>query len=123
MGVIREFEKDVTVGRIRSLDAILSDSIASSRLNALTFASFAILALVLAGVGVYGVLAFVVRHRTREIGLLMAIGAAPQRIARSIIGDALRLVALGLTAAALCGSYLPARRAMKLDPMTALRNE
>jgi putative ABC transport system permease protein len=158
-GVIREFEKDVSVGRIRSLDAVASDSIASPRLNAMVFAGFAILALILASVGVYGVVAFVVRHRTREIGLRMAVGAPPERIAWSIIGDALRLAAIGLvlgfagsllagrvvdrllfgvratdplafsiaalslSAAAICGSYLPARRAMKLDPVTALRNE
>jgi putative ABC transport system permease protein len=101
----------------------------------------------------------VVKHRTREIGLLMAVGAPPERIAWSIIGDALRLAGIGLAlgfagslvagrlveqllfgvrptepmafgitalsvgAAALCGSYLPARRAMKLDPVKALRNE
>jgi putative ABC transport system permease protein len=125
----------------------------------MVFAGFAILALALSSVGVYGVLAFVVRHRTREIGVLMAVGAPPGRIAWSIIGDALRLAAIGLAigfagalvagrvierllfgvrptdpaafgiaalcviGAALCGSYLPASRAMKLDPVAALRNE
>ncbi len=125
----------------------------------LLLASFAAVAVVLAAVGVYGVLAFIVAQRTREIGVRLAMGAAPQDVVRLIVreGAVLALagliagfagalaagrtlatmlfgvtpqdpatfagVAIALTAAALAASYLPARRAARVDPMEALRNE
>jgi len=124
-----------------------------------TLAVFAALALLLAVIGLYGVLSYTVAQRTQEMGVRLALGAAPRQIARLVVGDGLRLaiagVVLGVLAASLVvtamskllfgitpldpatfiaaaglllavslpASYIPARRAARVDPMVALRCE
>ena len=125
----------------------------------LLLSSFSILALGLAAVGIYGVMAYLVTQRTQEIGVRMALGARPADLTRMVIGDGSRVVlagvAVGIIAAmivgrfvttllagvtssdpitfiavavslvtvALAASYIPARRASRIDPATALRTE
>ena len=143
----------------QTMDQIIADSLAERRFSMILFGAFAALALLLASVGIYGVISHVVGQRTHEIGIRMALGARRPDVLRlilvgagrvALIGVALGLVcALSLTqllanrlygvsprdpitfiavpsiliAVALLASYLPARRATKVDPMTALRYE
>ena len=143
----------------QTMDQIIADSLAERRFPMILFGAFAALALLLASVGIYGVISHVVGQRTHEIGIRMALGARRLDVLRlilvgagrvALIGVALGLVcALSLTsllanrlygvspqdpitfvavpsiliAVALLASYLPARRATKVDPMTALRYE
>jgi putative ABC transport system permease protein len=131
----------------------------SVRLFGWMFAMFGIVALVLASVGVYGVIAYGVSQRTQEIGVRVALGAQPADVIRLVVGNGARLAAAGigiglagalaltqviqsllidvssydvtsfagvtlfLTAVALVASYIPARRATRVDPLTALRAE
>jgi predicted permease len=143
----------------QTMDSIISDSMASQRFSMILLAVFALLALLLASVGIYGVISYVVSQRTHEIGIRMALGARPLDISLLVLGDGVRMTligtligvvaALGLTrlltsmlfgvtptdpvtfaavAALLCGiallaCFIPARRAMRVDPMIALRYE
>jgi ABC-type antimicrobial peptide transport system permease subunit len=75
--------------------------------------------LLLACVGLYGVLAFAVAQRTREIGIRMALGARRSGVIALVLGGVVVL----LTAAALLAAYIPARRASRVDPLVALRHE
>jgi putative ABC transport system permease protein len=144
---------------IKSHERVIADRIAGLRLIAGLMVMFGALALVLASVGIYGVMAYAVSQRTREIGVRVALGARPQDVLRLVVGQSLRLAALGLaiglpvalalgrvmagalfgvvalepmtfvgftlllTGVALLAGYLPARRAMRVDPMIALRFE
>jgi predicted permease len=87
----------------QSMDSLISDSLASQRFSMTLLAVFAVLAVVLAGVGIYGVISYVVGQRAHEIGIRMAVGARPQDILRLILGRGGKLaglgVALGLAAA------------------------
>jgi predicted permease len=143
----------------QTMDQIIADSLAERRFSMILFGVFAALALLLASVGIYAVISYVVGQRTHEIGIRMALGARRPDILRLILAGASRLaligVAIGLVSAlgltglmakllygvgprdpltfvavpailisvALLASYLPARRATKVDPMTALRYE
>ncbi|MGH8246771.1 MAG: ABC transporter permease, partial [Gammaproteobacteria bacterium] len=152
-------DRDLPIFRIALLENLLSSSIAQPRFNMLLLGLFAGVALVLALVGVYGLLNYSVSQRTHEIGVRMALGAQSGDVLRLIAGRGMALmaigVALGLAGAAvltrlmstllfgvtatdpftfagvaialgvvgLCASYIPARRATKVDPLIALRYE
>jgi len=147
------------VANIATMERRMSDALEQRRFNMLLFAVFAGLALLLATVGIYGVLAYTVSQRTQEIGIRVALGANAGNVAALVLRQGLMLAiigvaigtaaALGLThwmqslifgvsatdpltfsavaallvAIALLASYLPARRAMRVDPMVALRVE
>jgi putative ABC transport system permease protein len=156
---VKDVDPAIAVASIVTMDRLLADSIASSRFFALLVAIFATLAVVLAAVGLYGVLSYAVAQRTPEIGVRLALGAAEPQIFGRVVGESLKLSAIGLvlgaagsvavgqalrrmlfgvgetdvltfvvTATILVGvvflaSYVPARRAMRVDPMEALRVE
>jgi putative ABC transport system permease protein len=154
-----EIDKDQPVSNIQTMEAILADSIAQQRFSMVLLAIFAGVALVLAAVGIYGVMSYSVAQRTREIGIRMALGAQTGAVLKLAVGYGIKLVligiAIGLIAAfaltrlmstllfgvtatdpitftlislllicvAALASYIPARRATKVDPMIALRYE
>jgi putative ABC transport system permease protein len=152
-------DRELPVAAIRTMDEVVGRSIAQRRFMMVLLAAFAAVAVLLAAIGVYGILAFVVSQRTQEIGLRLAIGAAPDDVVRLFLREGVTLTLVGLLAgligalaasralttllfgvtatdpmtfivvagalglAALCASYLPARRAAAVDPMTALRTD
>jgi predicted permease len=149
----------IRVGPAMTGESLVRDALAPARFSMALLGAFAVVALLLAMVGLYGVIAYGVTQRTREIGVRTALGASSSAVARLIVGDGLRLVgaglAVGLAAAAatsrvitsllygmspldpvtylgisgvvvviaLIATYAPARRAMRIDPMEALRAE
>ena len=156
---VRAIDPSVTVWRMRTVEQLLDAHVAPRRLSMLLVQSFALAALALALVGIYGVLSYTVSQRVPEIGVRMALGASPPQILRMTVRDGLRLaipgIALGVVAAlgatqlaravlfnvspadpvsyvvltavvmlvALLACYLPARRAARVDPLTAIRAE
>ena len=154
-----EIDKDQPVSNIRTMEDILADSIARQRFSMLLLGVFAGVALLLAAVGIYGVMSYSVAQRTHEIGIRMALGAQTTAVLKLAVGYGLKLViagiVLGLLAAfvltrlmstllfgitptdpatfalislllmsvAAIASYIPARRATKVDPLIALRYE
>ncbi|HYC60529.1 MAG TPA: ABC transporter permease [Thermoanaerobaculia bacterium] len=152
-------DKDQPVTGIRTLESLVADSMARRRFSMTLLTLFASAALLLAAMGIYGVMAYFVSQRTHEIGIRMSLGAHAADILRLIVGEGARLVAtgvaVGLAAAflltramsallfgvsatdlptfagvavmllgvALLASYIPARRATKLDLVVALRQE
>ncbi len=156
---IQGIDKDQPIAAVKTMNEMRAESLAQVRFNTLVLSVFAVLGLVLAGVGIYGVAAYSVSQRTHEIGIRMALGAQPQSVLRlvlrqgmffALIGVAIGLVAsyavtrvmrsllFGVTATdpitfvivavvlavvALLANYVPARRATRVDPLTALRYE
>ena len=156
---VAAIDRNVPVSGLGTLDAMVADSIEQPRFFALLAGAFAALALVLAAIGIYGVMAYVVSQRTSEIGVRMALGATSREVFGLVLGDGLRLAAVGLVigvagsiavgrwlksllygvgsgdwlttaatasmllAVAMLACLLPARRAMRVDPMAALRAE
>jgi predicted permease len=154
--------KDQPVYDVRTMQQIVSESMSSQRLPTVLLAVFATLALLLASVGIYGVISYSVTQRVQEIGVRMALGAEKGQIFQMVIGQGLRMAVVGLTigaavaliltrlllsfshllygvgprdpvtfasvslvltGAAVLACYIPARRASRVDPMVALRDE
>jgi hypothetical protein len=152
-------DRGVPVFDIRTMDEIVSRSLATRRLAVSMLAAFACVAVVLAIVGLYGVLSYTVTQKTPELGVRFALGATPGQVLRLVMGQGLGLTAIGvvigtllgvaagramsrllfgiqafdpatfggavglLLAVALAASFVPARRASRVDPMVALRSE
>jgi predicted permease len=155
--VIRQQDPHATIDNIASMDQIVSNSLGRPRLYAVLLSVFGLCAAALAAIGVYGVLAFAVAQRTREIGIRAAIGATRGAILGLVVGQGMMLTVTGLiiglvgasavtrfirtllfgispldpwtfaavsvafSLVAALASYLPARRATKVDPLVALR--
>ncbi|MEO5895820.1 MAG: ABC transporter permease [Vicinamibacterales bacterium] len=157
--VVRELDRDLAVADIRSMDEIVSRSVAQRRLMMVMLAIFAAAALLLAAVGIYGVIACSVTQRTQEIGIRIALGAQQGAVLKMIVGQAVALalggiavgaaaafvltrfmrdmlfevkpfdpvtviaVAAALAVVAALASFIPGRRATRVDPVIALRAE
>jgi putative ABC transport system permease protein len=156
---VRSVDKDLTFARVWSMDELMALSVAPPRFRTTLVSVFAIAGLLLAAIGIYGVMAYAVTERTRELGLRIALGASTRDLLRLVLGEAVALAAAGvvvglagsaasanlirsmlfgvtpldgatfagiailLVATALAASYVPARRALRVDPMVALRHE
>lgn len=107
-GVIESLDPDQPVTAVRTMDEYLSDALSQRRLSMLLLALFAGVATLLAGIGIYGVMAYAVSQRSHEIGIRMALGAAPADVLRMIVGDGMRLAAIGLILG-VAGSFLVLR--------------
>jgi putative ABC transport system permease protein len=93
---VQALDPDQPIGQIRTMDDAIAASLATRRLMMVLLASFAVLALILASVGLYGVMALTVTQRTRELGIRMALGAARTNIFRLVLGHGVSLVAVGV---------------------------
>jgi len=107
---VQEFDADVPISAVQTMDARLSGFLSQPRFRSLLVGTFALVALVLASIGLYGVLAFLVRQRSKEICLRMALGAEPGTVLKLILTHGLALVALGIvigiTASLLAGRLI-----------------
>jgi ABC-type antimicrobial peptide transport system permease subunit len=156
---VERLDAGVAVANPRALDAAMADSLAPRRVVLGLVATFAFVALLLASIGLYGVMSYAVANRRREIGIRIALGARRSAVLRHVLGDGLVMMGLGLmiglagvmvtgrllaselyqvptvdpmaiavTAVAVAmvavlASLLPALRAARVDPITALRSE
>jgi putative ABC transport system permease protein len=156
--IVRALDPDVPP-RFRTIEQVVATSVANRRFSLLLLSVFAGAALLLAVIGIYGVMSYVVTQRTQEMGVRLALGATPGAIARLVLGQGARLVMIGLTlgvvgaalltrlmtsllfevtptdpvtyggvalvlaATAVAACQIPAWRATRVDPLTALRSE
>jgi putative ABC transport system permease protein len=152
-------DPELAIAKVEPMRDVLRESIAEPRFRTLLLVAFACMALVLAGVGVYGLIGYSVAQRTREIGIRMALGAQPPQVMMPMLrqGAILALGGIGIGLAgsavaarilakflfgvepsdpltyalvstlllgiALLATFIPSRRAMRVDPLTALRSE
>jgi putative ABC transport system permease protein len=120
---IWQVDKDQPVGAILTMDEQLSQSLTRRRFSVTLLSAFGIVAVVLAAVGLYGVLAFIVSQRRREIGVRMALGAQPRDVIADVMGQGLRLAGLGVVigiALALAGTRLLSSLLFATSPTDAL---
>ena len=156
---VRSIDKDLPVTDVESFPKAVVASVAQERFRTLLMSSFSGIALILAAVGIFGVISYSVSQRTHEIGIRIALGAQQHNVLRLILGQGTKLALLGLGAGAVAAllltrlmasllygvsatdpltfgavciillavavtaCYVPARRAMRVDPMVALRHE
>jgi putative ABC transport system permease protein len=159
VAAVRDIDPNLAVTKVRTFESALADSLARERLSALVSGGFAVSGLLLSSLGLYGLLAFLVAERTKDIGIRIALGARLARLTGSVVGGGLRLAGIGavigvagsllvvrsfgtllfgvtpydlstyatvltlLCAVAAVASYIPARRAARVEPLVALRQE
>jgi ABC-type antimicrobial peptide transport system permease subunit len=104
--LIRDLSPDQPVERASTLEDVRAEVLAPNRLNALVFGGFAGVALMIAVVGVAGVLAFSVSARTREFGVRLAIGSEPRQLLQGVLGEGTVIAGVGIVAGALGGLFL-----------------
>jgi putative ABC transport system permease protein len=157
--LVRSIDSELPMDRVATMEQLVDASLAGERFSTLLFATFACMALMLAAIGIYGVMAFAVSQRTHEIGLRMALGAQAARVLVLVMKEGMLLALAGLSLgvagtyfvgrsvnsilyevsatdpmvmsgaaavllfSAALASYLPARRATRIDPLVALRDE
>jgi predicted permease len=158
-GAVSAIDRTTPVDRIETMEQLVSGSVAQPRFRTVILVAFSMLALVMASIGIYGVMNYLVIQRTREFGIRLSVGATQADVLRLVLGRAAALTGAGtclglagsvllvrliakllfetapldpltfaavpilLTAVALAASYIPARRATRIDPMVALRYE
>ena len=156
---VRELDRDVPISNVNTMEELVAQSVAQRRFGMFLLGIFALLALSLAAIGIYGVVSYSVSQRTQEIGVRMALGASTTDVLRMVLRNGMSLaligvglglvgafgltrlmsrllfevkptdvttfalVSVGLMVVALLACYLPARRAMSVDPLEALRYE
>jgi ABC-type antimicrobial peptide transport system permease subunit len=156
---VQSLERNLPVIDVRTMTEQVSSSLFPAKMGAILLAVFGLLALLLASVGIYGVMGYSVARRTREIGIRMALGAGRGDVLRLVLREGMTLVGIGvalglvgawfatqllasflygvsvtdpvtfagipllLSGVALVASFVPARRATKVDPLVALRYE
>ncbi len=156
---IQRADPEQPVFGVKPMEKVIADASAERRFSLLLLTLFASIALVLSAIGIYGVMAYTTTQRRHEIGIRVALGAGAREVLALVVGQGMRLVAIGLAigllgawllsrvlssqlfgvtardpityvtvavvlgAVALTASYIPARRALGIDPMTALRSE
>jgi ABC-type antimicrobial peptide transport system permease subunit len=99
--IVRRIDPDMPLFQVRTLEQVIDTSVAAPRSMAWLLSAFALSALMLAAIGVFGVMSHAVSQRTREIGVRMAVGASPHRVLGGIVGEGLIQVALGLVVGAI----------------------
>ncbi|MGH9403105.1 MAG: ABC transporter permease, partial [Terriglobia bacterium] len=156
---VQQVDKNQPLFDVTTMDEVIASAVAPRRFKMLLLGLFALLALILAAVGIYGVIAYFCSQRTHEFGIRMALGAQRKDVLKLVVGQGLKLTLIGvgagiisalvltrflssllygvkptdpltfiavsltLAGVALLASYIPARRAAKVDPMVALRHE
>jgi putative ABC transport system permease protein len=156
---VAALDKDIPVAKLRTMDEVMTASVAPPKFRTVLVTIFALVGLLLAAVGIYGVMAYAVTERTHELGVRIALGADRGDVIRLVLGEAIVLAAAGVAAGlagafattrliqrllfgvtttdamtfagisallfvtALAASYVPTRRAVRVDPMIALRYE
>jgi len=106
--VVQSMDSDLPLDQVRTMDQLVDESLAGDRFSTVLFAGFAGVALLLAAIGIYGVMSFAVAQRTHEIGLRMALGADPYQVLRLVLREGMLLAFAGL-AAGLAGTYFVGR--------------